>query len=267
VGLTLMYGIDGLLERVLGSRDPNREPTDDADDAGDYTGGYDSERPPVAHKTSPALRMGAVVVVLLLMVGLGGLITPWAHRAGGVDEMPDVLLARVFGEQQSRVIPPDYQFRGSVRYLAHSNRRIRIEGETLEVFLGIGNEQIRQHTLISKRLAWPGSGFSPIEDSTVTLTDGGPAVRRMILRKGAQSVLSYSWIEREHGVVREWLRSAAALDRSPFHRPEHMLAIRISTPLGPGGTRVDQAESRIRAAWARLEPELEEYAPTERPVP
>ena len=272
VGLTLMYLIDGLLERVLGSRDPTREPDDYVgDDSGKHAGNdaddRASKRPSVGHGTSPALRMGAVVAVLLLMVGLGRLITPWTHRAGGVDEMPDALLTRVFGEQQSRVIPPDYQFRGSVRYLAHSNRRIRIEGETLEVFLGVGNEQIRQHTLISKRLAWPASGFAPIEDSTVTLDDGRAEVRRMILRKGAHSVLSYSWIEREQGIPREWLRSAAALDRSPFHRPAHMLAIRISTPLGPGGTRIDQAESRIRAAWAKLAPEIESYAPTERLVP
>ena len=84
----------------------------------------------------------------------------------------------------------------------------------------------------------------------------------MLLRRGARSLLSYSWFERRESFWREWWRHAAALDRSPFVRPEHILAIRIVTPVEPTVAGERAAEARVRAVWARLAPELEGYAPT-----
>ena len=60
----------------------------------------------------------------------------------------------------------------------------------------------------------------------------------------------------------EWFRQAFALDRSTLVRPEHMLALRLSTPLGPGALGVPEAEARLREVWRRLAPSLEGYAPT-----
>jgi len=84
----------------------------------------------------------------------------------------------------------------------------------------------------------------------------------MVLRRGARSVLSYSWIEGRGGLSAEWFRQAAALDRSPLARDDHMLAIRLSTHLGPDRSGAREAEARIREAWARLAPELIDYAST-----
>ncbi len=251
VGLTLIYGLDLLLERVFGDADAP------ASIAGDWklTGAVDSHRGRIAG-------LCVVVAVLLTMLGLGRWVAPWEPRPG-FPLMPDDVLVQVFGEQ-SQPIKPNFQFRGSVRYLAHANRQIRTEGETLEVFLAIANEQMREHTLLTKRLAWPGSGFVPIEESFVSLggQGEGPEARRMILRRGARSILSYSWYDRAGSLPTEWLRQAMALDRSPFARREHMLALRISIPFGRGRLPLEQAEERIRTTWMRLAPTLEGYAPT-----
>ena len=75
-------------------------------------------------------------------------------------------------------------------------------------------------------------------------------------------MLSYSWIEGRGGLSAEWFRQAAALDRSPLAREDRMLAIRLSTQLGPDGPGAREAEARIREAWARLAPELVDYATT-----
>lgn len=75
-------------------------------------------------------------------------------------------------------------------------------------------------------------------------------------------MLSYSWIERSHSFPVEWFRQAAALDRSPFVRSGHMLAIRLSTPIDPLGSGVKAAAARILEAWLRLAPELVGYAST-----
>lgn len=251
VGLTVMYGLDVVLERLLGSRPPEAEgraPDPVAQAAPDA----DPGRLPV--------RLGVVLVALVAMVSIQTSVSPW-RGSGGLDEMPDDVLVRVFGEGASRVVPPDFQFRGSLRYLAHADRVVRFEGEPLEVFLGIGNESLRSHTLLSKRLAWPGSGWIPVEESRVELAPDAPDARRMLLRRSGRTTLSYSWYPRAGGFFEEWWRQAAALDRSPWRREEHMLAIRLATPVGRGEQALERAEARIRRAWAKLAPALDGYAP------
>ena len=56
-------------------------------------------------------------------------------------------------------------------------------------------------------------------------------------------------------------REAWALDRSPFERDEHILAVRITIPIIRGETQLHEAEDLARRAWRRLAPELEGYAP------
>ena len=259
VGLTLIYLLDLLLERVFG---------DGPRDAGPEEVLNGKTGSAHAAKRRNVMRLSGVVAVLFGLLGIRFFVASWQPPTG-LAEMPDELLIRVFGNQ-TQPIEPDYQFRGSVRYLAHANRRVRIHGEPLEVFLGVGNEQIREHTLLTKRLAWPESGFVPVDESIVSLGEDGKGpevrrvrrVRRVVLRRGARSVISYSWYERAGSLTAEWLRQAAALDRSPFARDEHMLAIRISAPFGRGRATIDQAEDQIRQVWARLRPALEGYAPT-----
>lgn len=250
VGLTGIYLLDGLLERLLGTRDPDAE-------AGDY-GLANAVSAPVAKQ---ALRLALLAGLLVSFVVVDRTLPRWPDRRG-VDELPDALLARVFGEEASTKVQPDFQFTGSVRYLSHSRRRVDIDGAPVDVHLGIGDEQERRFTMLSPRLAWPDSGYATVEDADVELVPGGPKVRRLLLRRGARSLLSYAWIERRGSFWQEWWRQAAALDRSPFVRPEHNLAIRISTPVERGEIGLREAEARIRQAWARLAPELEGYAPT-----
>lgn len=250
VGLTGIYLLDGQLERMLGSREPDAE-------AGDY-GLANPVSAPIAKQ---AIRLALLAGLLFSLVAVDRGLPRWPDRRG-VGELPDALLARVFGEEASKKVQPDFQFTGSVRYLSHSRRRVDIDGAPVDVHLGIGDEQERRFTMLSPRLAWPDSGFVTIEDGEVELEPGGPKVRRLLLRRGARTLLSYAWIERRGSFWQEWWRQAAALDRSPFVRPDHMLAIRISTPVERGGVGLREAEDRIRQAWTRLAPELEGYAPT-----
>ena len=250
VGLTGIYLLDGLLERLLGSRDPNAL-------EGDY-GLASALATPVS---TQAMRLAVIAGVLASLVAVDRGLPRWQQQRG-IAELPDALLARVFGEAASSKVETDFQFSGSVRYLAHARRRVDIDGLPVDIQLGVGDEQERRFTLLSPRLAWPESGYATLEQGDVALEPGGPKVRRMLLRRGARSLLSYSWFERREGFWREWWRQAAALDRSPFVRPEHILAVRISTPVERGESGVRDAEARIRQAWARLAPELPGYAPT-----
>jgi exosortase len=254
VGLTTIYLIDGGLERLLGSRNPSVE-----------DGDYGMARGEVA--TSQAARTIAlcgVSFVLVVMLGLGHVVPGWQGRSG-LAEKPEDLLTRVFGPDSALRLVEDYQFAGSVDYLAQARRRIDVDGTIVEIFLGVANEQKREVSILSTRLAWPASGYDLVEESFGPIVDAGPVVRRAILKRGAQEMVSYSWIERRQTLFVEWLRHALALDRSVFARPHRMLAIRLSTRIGTNDSQISAGERAIRDVWATLEPNLGGYAPTVRP--
>lgn len=251
VGLTGIYVLDLALERVFRSREALTESGEYGDIASAQTLGLAGMRP---------VRLAFISVALVGMLSIGLTVTPF-KTPGGLAERPDDLLVRVFAESIRQSIKPDYQFRGSLRYLDHANRMVRFEGEPMEVFVGVGTETLREYTMLSKRLAWPESGWIPIEESIVELEGSDALVRRVLLRRGGRTALSYSLYLRSGGLMTEWFRQAAALDRSPFVRNKHMLAIRISTGVGRGVGEQERADELIRKAWARLAPELEEFAP------
>jgi len=248
VGLTTIYLIDGRLERVLGSRDPNAE-------AGDY-GALRSDAP---ESGRAAIQMLAIASLLVVMFAFGRYGPTW-NGAGRLEEKPGELLTRVFGEDPASPYPMDYNFVGSVHYLDHARHRVLIDGAIVEIHLGVANEQQREYSILTKRLAWPSTGYASVEETFVEIEEGGPLARRMMLRRGARYELSYSWIERRRNLSIEWFRQTAALDRSPLVRPAHMLAIRLSTRLGRDGSSAVDAEHRIRQVWERLAPELDLYA-------
>jgi len=251
VGLTAIYLIDVLLERILGSRDANAE-----------EGEYGLTRAAGVSSSKRMVQLFSIALLLVSMLGVGRFMPTWsdARIPFPVEEKPSELLARVFGDDPRAPYPMDYNFVGSVHYLAQARHSVWIDGARVEIHLGVANEQLRGYSILTKRLAWPETGYAPIEETFEEVTENGPMARRMLLRRGARSVLSYSWIERRGSLPGEWFRQAAALDRSPLVRPAHMLAIRLSTTLGPGGSNLREAEERIRRVWERLAPELIDYA-------
>jgi exosortase len=258
VGLTVIYLIDGAIERFLRRTDES----DLDDDLEMVSNSGISNR-------AVAARVAAVCVVLVVMHAMTQWISPWPFKRY-VEEPSGKLLERVFDGWPSEKLNPDYNFLGSVRFLSWEHRRVRVDGRPVDVFLGVADEQHRQQTILTPRLAWPASGYAVIDDEQRLLSSLGGSdaagetneVRRLVLRRGAKSVISYSWYARSGSLATEWFRQAAALDRSPFVRPRHILAVRISTTVGGQGSRVDDAEERIRRAYDRLAPELEDFAPT-----
>lgn len=251
VGLIVIYLVDGRLERMLGSVDPDAA-------AGDYGSIREGE----TATNSGTVRLVVVASFLVGMLAFARYGPVW-DVSRGLEEEPADLLARVFGEDPKSPYAMDYNFVGSVHYLAHARHRVEIEGGVVEIHLGVANEQLRRFSILTKRLAWPATGYEPIGEAFVEIAEGGPLSRRMVLRRGAQTVLSYSWIERRGNLVSEWFRQALALDRSPFARPERMLAIRLSTKIDRTDAQGEAARQRIRVAWDQLAPELVGYAPTQ----
>jgi len=260
VGLTGIYLLDLGIAQVLKSDD--RAPVDLAPIR--VTGRLRS------HRTT--FRLLAVSGALVVMIGLRHGIEPWSF-ARVIEEMPEEVLLRTFDDWTSRALEKDAQFRGSTRFLTWARRSVKVEGRPVDVFLGVAEEQLRRHSVLTPRLAWPASGYEAIEEGRRVLeararvagTVEWVAARRTVLRRGARRVLSYSWYERAGSLPAEVLRHAFALDRSPLARPRHVLAVRLSTQIGYGGAdrgRIDEAEARIRLVYERLAPELKGFAAT-----
>ena len=251
VGLVVFYLFDGGLERALGSRDPDAT-------MADYGLMHSGGAPP----NQNTLHMLGVAALLLAMVGFGHFGPKWELARRSLDEKPGDLLMRIYGRDPDAPFQTDYNFAGSVVYLDHGWQRVDISNALVSVHLGVADGQLRGHSILSKRLAWPATGFSAIAESFVEIEPGGPVARRMMFRRGARTVLSYSWIEGRGGPAEEWFRHAVALDRSPFARADPMLAIRLTADVGvEGGVRsLAAAEERIRRAWNLLAPELDGYA-------
>ncbi len=250
VGLVIIYLVDGRLEKMLGHADLDAA-------AGDY--GSIRDRGEMSHNGTVELILVASFLIGMLAFDRYG---PTWEIPRGLEEKPVDLLTRVFGEDPGSPYTLDYNFVGSVHYLAQARHRVEIEGEIVEIYLGVGNEQLRRSSILTKRLAWPSSGYEPVDETFVEIEPGGPRVRRMVLRRGRRIVLSYSWIERRGSLIGEWFRQALALDRSPFARKDRMLAIRLSTGPGHGDEHAKDSERRIRSAWTQLAPALEGYART-----
>jgi exosortase len=263
VGLVGMYFVDLLLEWALGS-EGGGEAADDSQRSEAAPGAVasgGSRAQGAAGNRGQLAAVGALALSLLLMVGAGRSISPFAVPVG-LGERVEALMERVYPESIVSTVPPDYQFRGSLRYLDHAHKILSFEGEPVELFLGIASEQVRQSTVLSKRSAWPASGWIAIEERFVELPGVDVPVRRILFERGGRRMLTYSFDLRSKGLWTEWLRQAAALDRSPWHRPEHMLSLRIAARVRRGGDdRIAEAESLIRRFWTGLAPELEGFAP------
>ena len=162
VGLTLIYFIDGWLARGLGSRDPESADTD-----------YGRREVDVTSRATRAFSLGGIVLVLFAMLAMNQFMPRWPVE-GRLEETPHQLMARVFGEDPMAPYAVDYNFMGSVQYLAHARHGVEVAGNRVEIHLGVANEGLRQHSILSKRLAWPASGFIPIEEGFVELGSNGP---------------------------------------------------------------------------------------------
>jgi len=244
VGLTGMYLIDGLIARAA--------PSDERDlpkPGGDFL------RRPGPSSVGRMAALASPSLLLGVMLGVSAFATPWSYLVP-LDRTVDAQVQEVLAEWPSEKVSPDYKFRGSIHYRSWSRRWVLVDGHRVDVLVGLANPTNRKLSTFSGRLARPDSGFAFVEESAVSLTQGAPVARRLILRRGAKRVLSYSWYEPAPSFPNEFLRHALALDRSPFARPETAVAIRLSTTLGKH--REDaKAEARLIRIYERLRPILD----------
>jgi len=243
VGLTLIYLADGLIERMRGGADA-AEPD------------YGDVRPPAPSTPGRLAALAVPVFVLLICLATRSFVSPWS-AVRPLEKPVDAMVAEALGDWPSSVVTPDYLFRGGLHFRSWSRRMVEVDGGRVDVLVGLANPTNRKLSVLSPRLPWPASGYAVVSETAEPLIEGTEDVRRMLFRRGASTVLSYSWYEPAPSLVGELFRHALALDRSPFAREQEIVAIRLASRVR-NEAEVSEVEARMRRVYTRIRPTVDE---------
>jgi len=237
-GLLALFLLDTLLERLAPAAPPPSTPPSAA------------AAPPAAGRWSLALAA----------LGLAAAASLWLPRWSPPPAAPLEIERLVKGLPASEPLGIDRRFLGSAGFHSIFLRSFPRRGEgDLVVFAGLGERANRGHSPLTPKTAVPGSGWLLEEEGTTRLEPDGQLVRTRVLRSGTRRVLSFDWREGTQGWWSELLRSALALDRSPWRLRQEILALRVEAPLA-----LDRAgaEAEIRSLVGQLRPLLRPGAST-----
>jgi EpsI family protein len=239
-GLLVLYGLDGLLARLTVGGPPAPE----------------TAAAPAGAPSSPA-RARAMLAYLALLAAASLALRPWPLPEQMQLALPLRFMPRL-ADWSGTEHSIDRVFLGSVglrESLAVRFRRDRVE---VDVFLGVGDRSQRFRSALSPKTALPGSGWVVEERGRLELEAGAPTADSLLIRSGTRWVLVYHWYEGSEGVAWESLRTATALDASPWRKRGDPLAVAVSTELGgPGPEERQAAAERLRAFLPALQVQLE----------
>ncbi len=235
VGLLILYGIDGVLEKFLPRRARAKRAAASSD-----------ARPAKTSLVGPLLVSALIAGAL---VTLSETLPRWQAPARGSLPLPDNQIPKELDGWTSTALNTDLAYLGIVRFRARVDREYKRGRESVRLFVGVGNLETRNGSPLSPKTAFPGSGWWREDElREVALPLDGPRARLSVVRFGTgnRRELALDWTQGSRGLADEILRYALALDNSAWGRPREGVSVRISTPLGA------TSPSRLAAAEALL---------------
>jgi EpsI family protein len=246
VGLLILYGIDGGLERLLARRSRPAA----------------SRRVRLASPIGASGPAGALVATAALagLVVLSATLPRWEAPARGSLAFPDSQIPKEFDSWTSTALKTDLSFLGIVRFRARVDRRYERNGRSVALFVGVGSSDPRYGSPFSPKSAYPGSGWWREEARQISLQPGAQSARVSVLRygTGGRRKLVIDWTEGTRGLADETFRFATALDNSAWKRPREGVAFRISTPLRNASVSTQAAaEALLLDFYRSIRPKLD----------
>jgi EpsI family protein len=160
------------------------------------------------------------------------------------------------GWRMGRRLPMDYEFLWTLKFSQYANRPYRLEGATVDLFIGYGDRRDRNKSLLSPKNALPGRGWEVEGRSFARLDAMDQPVVRVVARSGTRRILTYHWYEGMDSVALEALRALFATDQSPLWRSQRPRVIRIGTRVGVGALEEAEAERKLEAFAGALDKAL-----------
>ena len=162
---------------------------------------------------------------------------------GASVELPLAMDGWKMGEE----LPLDSDFLWTLRFPAYANRPYRLDGQTVDLFVGYGDRRDRSRSLRSPKNAFPGRGWEVEDRRFAELDSWNTRVTRVVSHSGPRRILTYHWNEGMDSLALEVLRALLAIDQSPLGRSERPRVIRIGTRVGVGALGEAEADRRLRA--------------------
>ena len=161
------------------------------------------------------------------------------------------------GEDELAVLRP-------TDYLERSYQDQKGSEPDVELFIAYFASQRTGQTAHSPQNCLPGAGFSPVENSRVTLSFPGhapfPANRYVVTKQGVNSIVLYWYWAHNRGVASEyWAKYYLIADSLRMNRSDGSL-VRLNSKMYPGETP-DAAEQRLLPLASRVMPLLDDYIP------
>jgi exosortase len=196
----------------------------------------------------------AALASLLGLLAAASLWRPPAWRPAPETSAP--VLPEELPGWKARPLPLEGNFFGSL--LLQRRASVVYEGESgsVQVLVASDDHAIRTQSLLSPKTELPGAGWEIDAEDEVELGPGPVRARALVASGFAQRSLVYLIEGGSGGVLAESLRSALALDRSPFAQREPAWLVRLVTPIAPRPEGQRDAEARLRELFELLGPSL-----------
>jgi EpsI family protein len=240
-GVLLLYGLDGLLGRLVPHRKPPPAPA--------LAAGSVAE--PLTR------RLLAVTALLGLLIGLSLVVYPWRLEPLG-QRLPAETIARDLDGWRASGLKTDWLFPGKAVFRQSIHRRYTRGAEQVELFVGTIALNLRHRSLLSPKTGLPGSGWIVEEQGRETLD--GRVVDEKVVRKGTRRLLVHHWYEGTLGLFGETMRALLGLDASPLRRDEVPVVVRLATPVGREPMSREAARARLVRFAGLLEPSVQELS-------
>jgi len=244
VGMTLLYVVDGLLERWLGDPGPHPVP-----------------RPAARPGTPWSWPLWGSAASLLACAALSFWVAPWQPPSSSQPLLAEQIPSRLGAWREQQTLDSERLFLERVGLRQTLYRRYaRPRGPSVDLFVAAGDLDQRYRSPFSPKTAFPGSGWLIEEDERRELEPGGPEASVRVLRKGTRRLLTQHWYEGTGGLADEVARTLLALDSSPLRRERLAVVVRMSTPLDdPGAASRAAAEDRLSEIYESLRDPLRRF--------
>ncbi len=206
----------------------------------------------------------ALAAMLATMLGVSIWMPEWSppedeEPAGELIFGPSVELPLAMGGwRMGEALELDLDFIWTLRFPQYANRPYRLDGQTVDLFIGYADRADRSRSLLSPKNALPGRGWEVEDRSFARLDSWDTQVERVVARSGSRRILTYHWYEGMDSLALEALRALFATDQSPLWRSQRPRVIRIGTPVGVGALEEAEADRRLTAFAGVLKEALPE---------
>ncbi len=196
----------------------------------------------------------ALAALLATLLGVSVWMPRWSAPGAGDFTGPIRFLGptaklpfEIDGWRLGAALPVDRDYLGTLRFHQYANRPYRLDGVTVELFVGYADRRDRTKSLLSPKNAIPGRGWEVDDRSLTSLDSSDRRLTRVEARSGLQRILTYHWYEGTDSVALEALRALFAIDQSPLGRSQRPRVIRIGTRVGVGALEEAEADRMLQA--------------------